>query len=704
MKSFFRRICLLIAVFTVSGVASYAQSFLEPGVSYVAKQYIKNGNTFGISGPEYHSIEITTYKDGSASGIYSIGLHYYDEDGSFKVKLTGRWKNISKYDKKVIDIFLKYEDESNYESFHIYVDSSKMAYLRDLNSTPVVLTEKKPELKEPEFESFTQNDQTREMNAKRDEETLVPYEVIDLGLSVKWGNLNAYSSRGRLRETDEQQIDYSNLFDKWPKREERKEYGFIKRKSIEKFERTGWYDPLEDYVAGGKHHGDPIPKNKITDIFDNPMRGSGDSQYKLIEHTPTTAEWKELMDNCTIAVDTLHDYFYAWYESSQQIRKICDDTPFIRLTSKINGKSIVLPFGSYRTCQFLSSNPDMATCVCVDESGLSFVERERGRYQDTRMVYGEINKDVLQPGIQKARASVLTEAWYLEKIEQEKLEQEYEEQLWNHVSRIDAPTVSVNGENLRIIAPVRNIGDVKYTYVCFARDGERSWKDYRVQVQHKNKYGYKYGYIECEVPLSNFNSEWFNIYFLSYNDIFVGYQTLNDDIKESSTADFEKSTKEFVKFKNEYQKQNERRYLVSPVTRFKVGKYKSINYDSDYLMPPVPQINQPVVLNIGTPKGKKEITYNNVEVAFDITEEKAWPVEHPRLEDVYFSVVGQEKEKINIQSNGLTGNTHKYIIKKLHAETPYKFTVTVIDQYGGIYKKRVTITLKPDGTVSYEML
>ncbi len=142
MRKIVRQICLLIAVLTFSEVAYYAQSILEPGVSYVARHYFKKGNAFGINGPEYHSVEITIYEDGSASGIYSIGLHDYDEEGSIKVNLTGRWKNISKYDQKVIDIFLKYEDESNYESFHIYVDSNQKAFLRDLNNSPAQLYKK----------------------------------------------------------------------------------------------------------------------------------------------------------------------------------------------------------------------------------------------------------------------------------------------------------------------------------------------------------------------------------------------------------------------------------------------------------------------------------------------------------------------------------------------------------------------------------
>lgn len=137
-----RLICLLIAVLAFSEVASYAQSILEPGVGYVARQYVKQGNMFGISGPEYHSVEITIYEDGSASGIYSVGLHDYDEDDSFKLNYTGSWNSISKYDKNVIDIFLKYRDDSNYESFHIYVDLNQQAFLRDLNNSPIQLYKK----------------------------------------------------------------------------------------------------------------------------------------------------------------------------------------------------------------------------------------------------------------------------------------------------------------------------------------------------------------------------------------------------------------------------------------------------------------------------------------------------------------------------------------------------------------------------------
>ena len=142
MRNIVSHICLLIAVLAFSEAVSYAQNILEPGVSYVARQYVKKGDTFGISGPEYHSVEIKIYEDGSASGIYSVGLHDYDEDGSSKVKLTGRWKNISKYDQKVIDIFLEYEDDINYESFHIYVDSNQKAFLRDLNNSPTQLYKK----------------------------------------------------------------------------------------------------------------------------------------------------------------------------------------------------------------------------------------------------------------------------------------------------------------------------------------------------------------------------------------------------------------------------------------------------------------------------------------------------------------------------------------------------------------------------------
>lgn len=99
MKKAALQIFIFIALLIFPEFVSYAQGILEPGVCYVARQYVKNGDAYAIHGPEYHSVEITTYKDGSASGIYSVGMHDYDEDGCIKVNLTGYWNIISKYDK-----------------------------------------------------------------------------------------------------------------------------------------------------------------------------------------------------------------------------------------------------------------------------------------------------------------------------------------------------------------------------------------------------------------------------------------------------------------------------------------------------------------------------------------------------------------------------------------------------------------------------
>lgn len=797
MKQFIRKVSLFIAFFTFLEVASYAQNILEPGVSYVARQYVKNGNAFGISGPEYHSVEIKIYKDGSASGIYSVGLNDYDEDGSQMLKLTGSWKNTSKYDRKVIDIFLKYEDEYNYESFHIYVDEDQNAYLRDLNNSPAQLYKKsdliaeKVKAKEEAENEKRKEEEAEEVRREKQKEidkdflslmqqSRVHYDIIDLGLSVKWANVNldatflteyvgvnglSYISRAQLDNLgDDLSVNEYRFYDPEDNFLLNYEYGRNEKGDVII---VPYRDHCIDYVAGGSNHGNPYPlgakdKESCEKALMNSLKHNSRPSLSTLQdqeewvktnvesvHYPTKAEWQELIDNCIVSVETNpirnHPIYLAYYD----IHYMDENQLFVkmlRLTSKINGKSIVLPFDSrtgtnYATSQFLSSDPNERTCVHVDANGLSFIEVNRyfsflefGRQERLypRYVFGDINMAGLESDIQATRAKYTSSPYYLE---QKQLRDEYEERHTDGMLSIGMPSITViNDGNRRcyeIKAPIiaGKITEKSEVRIAVEPDGDGDFYEVTIHDATESTPAYV---MSTGIVVKDKNKKTeelikqHSVYFISdnwqanvggeetknakgYQEFIAEFHYRRSVVTESQLGDFlfNLNLKEldntnynikYVKehgFNNAYDQKTSRRLIVTPATNFEIKANNTIKYISGPA--PAPRLGTPEILNIGT---LKKGSYSNVEIGFDIIESD-YPFQHPQTKSFNLSIKSGD-EVVKTKYSGTVGNNKKYIVKKLTAGIPYTVTGYIIDQYGIKYESSETIILNSDGTVSIE--
>lgn len=779
MKKAALQIFIFIALLIFPEFVSYAQGILEPGVCYVARQYVKNGDAYAIHGPEYHSVEITTYKDGSASGIYSVGMHDYDEDGCIKVNLTGYWNIISKYDKKVIDIFLKYKDNSNYKSFHVYVDSNQKAYLNDLNNSPAQLYKKsdlstanvktKEQIKTEAEEQVKkwQEEMDAQFEARKLEkeeiekefaslmrQTKVLYEIVDLGLSVKWGNVNlndafceddAWDKLWSTAPIHHAQLDYlGRLY------HTQRSYDKLDRDRIEyEYERTQngvvkirpYNDMDGKYVGGGSRHGSPVPfygegnvkKALLLSLEYNPNpslntpgeRAQWAGSCAKSSRYPTKAEWQELMDNCTVSgveinPSRLHPISRAYYKNSHDEGDL--NVKMLRLTSKVNGNSIVLPFDSikgtnYATSQYLSSNPNEVTCVHVDANGLSFLEVNRSEEIAHRIVFGGISpkiKPSLEADIQAARANYPNSPYALE---QKQLKEDFEQKLMDGMLTIGAPSITVkdtliNSTNdnycfLEIKAPIISGKITKKSRVLVAVDFDNTGEYYRSfnKAKIREASGSTPAYIvttyRCPTYLPK-TDQWIkrhSVYFVSDN-----YLNNYNDKEIENKGDLDQFLRTFSKesiysvmregYNNAYNQKTNRRIAVTPATYFSLQAYSTIKYESGPA--PIPTVGDPEVLNLGITKGKG--TYSNVEIGFDIIESD-YPLQHPRTQSFDLQIKTDEKA-IKTKYVETVGNKRKYIIKKLSVGIPYTLTGYAIDQYGVVYDSSVIITINSDGTVT----
>lgn len=762
---------LLVAAIFFHEAAAIAQQILEPGVSYVARQYVKNGDAYGIHGPEYHSVEITVYKDGSASGIYSVGMHDYDEDGCIKVNLTGDWSIISKYDKKVLDIFLKYEDNSNYKSFHVYVDSNQKAYLNDLNNSSTQLY-KKSDLKpvtvkteeqirrelESSYEIYKQERAVIEKEfASLMRQSKVLYEIVDLGLSVKWGNVNlnhafcdddAWDKLWSVAPIHHAQLDYiGDLYHTCRTNElysdedivyeyERDKNGDVKKRLYD--------DSDGEYVGGGSRHGSPAPSYEDGNVEkalllslkynSNPSlntpgeRAQWAGSCAKSSRYPTKAEWQELMDNCTVSgveinPSRLHPISRAYYKNSLDEGDL--NVKMLRLTSKVNGNSIVLPFDSikgtnYATSQYLSSNPNEVTCVHVDANGLSFLEVNRSEHIAHRIVFGDISpkiKPSLEADIQAARANYPNSPYALE---QKQLKEEFEQKLMDGMLTIGAPSITVkdtliNSTNdnycfLEIKAPIISGKITKKSRVLVAVDfdintGEsyRSFNKAKIREASGSTPAYIVTTYRCRTYLPK-TDQWIkrhSVYFVSDNYL---YNTRDKEIEYDKDLvlflrTYRGGTIDSVMregYNNAFNQETSRRIAVTPATYFSLQAYSTIKYESGPA--PIPTVGDPEVLNLGITKGKG--TYSNIEIGFDIIESD-YPLQHPRTQSFDLQIKTDEKA-IKTKYVETVGNKRKYIIKKLSVGIPYTLTGYAIDQYGVVYDSSVIITINSDGTVSTE--
>lgn len=476
----------------------------------------------------------------------------------------------------------------------------------------------------------------------------VVYELVDLGLSVKWGNVNMNSAfendkswsnspignvyAAQWAQLDEMGYTYFPYW-KFDSKEwlggspnnRAKDNNYLRwyfEKNAEGKVVTRLYEDSDwEYAAGGPKHGQP--HSVVTDDLKkalllslkhkpNPSLSTPQAQAEWvtecckIAHYPTKAEWQELMDNCTVSgVESnpvrSHPITKAFYEYHPFWRERDDflNRRMLRLTSKINGNSIVLPFDArggtnYATSQYLSSDPRFATCVHVDSTGLSFVEvkREKGIEVAHRIVFGVINMDALKSDIQQARSQYASSPYALE---QEQLKKEYDEPFMSGVLSIGAPTIEVKSKYYIVIkAPVTNgvITDKSLVRVAIDYGLSSSSKD---DIFHLTSIipaqGEKPAYVmwSGEIKRKDEDGEPID----KHNVIF-----LSDNIKEmrklypqepeiTSRYLFEGFLRIFYYkykkskgFNNCFDWKTNRRIIVTPMTYFRIDKKKSVEYIS----------------------------------------------------------------------------------------------------------------------------
>lgn len=113
---------------------------LTPGVTYVTTSSQTSTDEYG--GKVSLSMEFTIYKDGSAAGnlIETNSESTYGNNNSYNHPVEGTWREVSKHDKRFLEIQLILEGDEYYNSFYYYIDEDLNAYANDINTHPVKLT------------------------------------------------------------------------------------------------------------------------------------------------------------------------------------------------------------------------------------------------------------------------------------------------------------------------------------------------------------------------------------------------------------------------------------------------------------------------------------------------------------------------------------------------------------------------------------
>lgn len=129
---------LLFAVLSIL-LCACNSTILKPGVTYYAD--IEDTDWLGGNTKETYRIELTIYDDGSISGKFSplVNGEMLPEDRVGCVKLEGEWTEVSKNDKKFIEI-----DASARGQYlpPMYVDKDQNIHMNGVNSDAQKLKKK----------------------------------------------------------------------------------------------------------------------------------------------------------------------------------------------------------------------------------------------------------------------------------------------------------------------------------------------------------------------------------------------------------------------------------------------------------------------------------------------------------------------------------------------------------------------------------
>lgn len=127
---------------TNTSIYEEEKEIMEPGVTYTMKESASDTDIFG--GDVNLKIEFTIYNDGTAKCtlIETNSEDFYDNNNSYKYSLEGEWEEVSKHDKRFIQIDVTLESDDYYKEFTYFIDEELNAYAENINSTPVKLQKK----------------------------------------------------------------------------------------------------------------------------------------------------------------------------------------------------------------------------------------------------------------------------------------------------------------------------------------------------------------------------------------------------------------------------------------------------------------------------------------------------------------------------------------------------------------------------------
>ncbi len=115
---------------------------LIPGVQYITASSTAGTNEFGLKASL--DMEFIIYNDGSATGnlIETTEPDSQGNRNSYNHPVEGTWREVSKHDKRFLEIKLILEGDNYYNCFYYYIDEDLNAYANDINTRPVKLIEK----------------------------------------------------------------------------------------------------------------------------------------------------------------------------------------------------------------------------------------------------------------------------------------------------------------------------------------------------------------------------------------------------------------------------------------------------------------------------------------------------------------------------------------------------------------------------------
>ena len=204
-----------------------------------------------------------------------------------------------------------------------------------------------------------------EATLPEDEDDDTPYEMVDLGLSVKWATCNVGASSP---------TEYGDYF----------AWGEIEPKEDYSWETYKWCIGGGQYSAGQLIKYCTVDYKEILDLEDDAASVNLGGDWRI----PSSLEWEELHENCTWRYTTLIDrdgFSTAGYKVTSKIEGYTNKWVFLPATGYRNGTNFenmgsygyywssclykVESSGNYWGPPFYGVSSTGAFCVCLKESG-----------------------------------------------------------------------------------------------------------------------------------------------------------------------------------------------------------------------------------------------------------------------------------------------------------------------------------------------